>query len=276
MSKIYIGNTWTPWKFCKRLVTKVNDDDIFALSAQLAYYLLLSFFPFLMFIMIMIGFSQLKSDEVLVYLSTILPQNVYQLVESTVVEVINGQKGQLILPTALLAIWTSSSGFSAVNRGLDKAYEVKETRSYIKRTIYGIIGTVGLGIIIILTLLLIVFGGVIRAYLIAKFPFDDIITFAWNSVRFAVIMLVMIFAFAASYYFIPAKKVMWKECFPGAIISALGWIVVSSLFSFYVNNFSNYSRLYGSLGAVIALMTWLYISSFIVLLGGEINAILLE
>ncbi|MDD7795671.1 YihY/virulence factor BrkB family protein [Clostridium sp. 'White wine YQ'] len=276
MSKVYIGNTWTPWKFLKRLITKVNDDDIFALSAQLAYYLLLSFFPFLMFIMIMIGFSQLKSDEVLVYLSTILPQNVYQLVESTVVEVINGQKGQLILPTVLLAIWTSSSGFSAVNKGLDKAYEVQETRSYIKRTIYGIISTIGLGLIIILTLLLIVFGGVIRAYLVAKFPFDDIITFAWNSVRFAVIMLVMISALAAIYYFIPAKKVMWKECFPGAIISALGWIVVSSLFSFYVNNFSNYSRLYGSLGAVIALMTWLYISSVIVLLGGEINAILLE
>jgi membrane protein len=84
----------------------------------------------------------------------------------------------------------------------------------------------------------------------------------------------MICIFAGIYRYTPAKRISWQEVFPGAIVSTIGWLIVSLGFSFYVNNFSNYSRLYGSLGAVFVLMTWLYISSIILILGGEINSVI--
>lgn len=264
------------WSFIKKLIVRVNEDEIFALSAQLAYYLLLSFFPLLMLIMIIVGFSNISTTDTLKYLEGLLPINTYLLIESTVVEVLDGQKGQLLWFSVILSIWSSSSGFAAVIKGLNKAYGIKETRGYIKGTLISILCTIGVVLIIILTLFLVVFGGVIREFLIAKLPFDNIITFAWDILRFAILIFVMIFVFATLYHFAPCKRLKWNDALPGAVTTTLGWIVVSSLFSFYVNNFSNYSRFYGSLGAVIVLMTWLYITSVILLLGGEINAILME
>lgn len=262
--------------FMKKLVSRVNEDEIFALAAQLAYYLLLSFFPFLMLLMIILGFSNISTTDTLKYLETLLPMNTYELIESTVIEVLEGQKGQLLWFSIALSIWSASSGFSAVIKGLNKAYGIKERRGYIKSTLISILCTVGVVLIILLTLFLVVFGGIIREFLIAKLPFDNIITFAWDILRFAILIIVMILVFALLYHFTPSKRLKWGDGFPGAVTTTLGWIGVSFLFSFYVNNFSNYSRFYGSLGAVIVLMTWLYITSVILLLGGEINALLME
>ncbi|MEQ8155091.1 MAG: YihY/virulence factor BrkB family protein [Clostridiaceae bacterium] len=272
----YVSNKKTVWNFIRRLISKIYKDDVFALSAQLAYSLLLSFIPFLILLMIIIGLSNLNSDEVLMYLSGLLPSNVYNLIDSTVVEVVNGRQGNLLVPTIMMAMWTSSSGFSAINIGLDKAYGVRDTRNYFKRMLYGLISTIALVLIIVLSLLMIVFSGFIRQFLLDLLPFDDVIIFAWNIVRLAGVMITMVLTFTLIYFFIPAKKVRWRECFPGAILSALGWIGISYLFSFYVENFSNYSRLYGSLGAVFALMTWLYITSFILILGGVVNSTMIE
>ena len=264
------------WEFIKKLVNRINEDEIFALSAQLAYYLLLSFFPFLMLLMIVIGFSNISTTDTLKYLEGALPINAYNLIESTVIEVLGGQKGQLLGVSLALSIWSASSGFSAVIKGLNKAYGIKEQRGYIKGILISISSTIGVVVIILLTLFLVVFGGVIRQILIDNLPFDNIITFAWDILRFAILIIVMIFMFAILYHFAPCKKIKWGDGFPGAVTTTLGWILASFLFSFYVNNFSNYSRFYGSLGAVIVLMTWLYINSVILLLGGEINALLIE
>ncbi|MGL5245919.1 MAG: YihY/virulence factor BrkB family protein [Sarcina sp.] len=255
-------------------IKKVLNDDILALAAQLAYYLILSFIPFLMFLMTLVGFINLNSDEIINLLSTVMPRASFELIESTVIQIIDVQQKGILWISIVLAIWVSSSGFSAVIKGLNKAYGVKETRSYIRLKIASIGYTLMLAITIIATLFLFVFGDLITELIISAIANSTIIIFLWNIIRYLVVVCIMVCVFAFLYNVTPCKRLGWGEVLPGAALTTLGWILTSYLFAFYVNNFSNYSRLYGGLGAVFILMTWLFISSIILLLGGEVNAVL--
>ena len=255
-------------------IVKINNDDIFALGAQLAYYLILAFFPFLIFLLTLIGFSRLNSADILDGLRTILPNNVFTLVDTTVVEIVDTQNAGLLGASIVLSMWSASSGFRAVIKGVNKAYDIREHRSFIKRAFIAIFFTLALALIIMLTLAMLVFGEIIGKYLISVFPFQNILRNIWNISRYIVVILAMSWIFACIYRYTPARKIPWKEVFPGAIVSTLGWIVVSLAFSYYINNIANYSRLYGSVGAVFILMTWLYITSMILILGAEINSVL--
>ncbi len=255
-------------------IVKIKGDDIFALGAQLAYYLMLSFFPLLIFLMTVIGFIKLDSADILDGLRTILPNNVFMLVDLTVVEIINTQYVGLLGASIAITVWSASSGFRAVIKGLNKAYNIKDTRSFIKRSFIAIIFTLALVLVIVLTLAMLVFGELIGKYILAIFPFEDFITKLWNISRYIIVVLVMIMVFASIYRYAPAKKIPWKEAYPGAIVSTFGWIIVSLGFSYYINNIANYSRLYGSIGAVFVLMTWLYITSIILIVGAEFNSVL--
>lgn len=256
-------------------VVKVKNDDIFALSAQLAYYLILSFFPFLIFLMTIIGFSNLDSMEVIGGLRSILPSSAFQLISSTIVEIIETQNSGLLGASLLLVIWASSSAFRAVIKGVNKAYNVREERPFIKRIFISIIFTFALASLILSTLIMLVFGKLIGNILMYFLPFTEFLQTLWNILRYVIIVAMMIIIFAVMYRYTPCKKIGWKESFPGAIVCTIGWIIVSLGFSFYINNFSNYSKLYGGLGAVIILMTWLYITSIIFIIGGEINSVIL-
>lgn len=256
-------------------IVKVKNDDIFALASQLAYYLILAFFPFLVFLMTVMGASSLDSIEILDGLRTILPSSVFDLVASIVREVVDTQYKGLIGVSIVLSIWTASSGFRAVIKGVNKAHDIKETRSFIKRSAIAILFTFALTVIITLTLAMLVFGDLIGQYMLSILPYHKAIKIGWNLLRYAMVILMMIAIFASIYRFTPAKKIKWRQVFPGAIVSTLGWILVSLAFSYYINNFSNYSRLYGSLGAVFILMTWIYITSMILIVGAEVNSVLM-
>ena len=254
-----------------KLMNKTKKDDVFALASQLAYYLVLSFFPFMLFLMTLVGFSKLSSNEILEGLSVMLPKSILELTQSTIREVFDNQHTGLLGISILLMIWTSSSAFKAVIKSVNKAYNFKEDRTFIKLSIISILGILALASIIILALGMLVFGNVIGDYLKNTQSLYKIIIIIWNIFRYAFIFIVMIFIFVIIYIFAPAKKLTWKEVIPGAIFSTLGWVLVSFGFSFYIDNFSNYSRFYGSLGAVFILMTWLFIISIIFILGVEIN-----
>lgn len=262
--------------FLAMFIKKIGEDDIFALGAQLAYYMILSFIPFLMFLMTLIGFSHLNSDYVLHLLSNVMPTAAYDLIQSTVVEVVEGEQTGLLWISIGLSVWVSSSGFKAVIKGLNKAYGAKETRSYIRLKLTAIIYTIFLALLVIATLFLFVFGDVIGNFLLKLFQHSEIIYFMWNILRYIVVIFVMILFFMFLYNATPCVRLGWLEVLPGASMTTLGWISISYIFAYYVNNFSNYSRLYGSLGAVFMFMTWMFITSLILILGGEVNAVLAE
>lgn len=260
--------------FLVMFIKKIGDDDIFALGAQLAYYMVLSFIPFLMFLMTLVGFSHLNSDAVLNLLSNVMPTEAFNLIQSTVIEIVDREQTGLLWISIALAIWVSSSGFKAVIKGLNKAYGVKETRSYIKLKLISMIYTILLALIVIATLFLFVFGDVIGDFFMKVLEHPEFIYYIWNILRYVVVILIMILFFMFLYNATPCVRLGWLEVIPGAVITTLGWISISYIFAYYVNNFSNYSRLYGSLGAVFMFMTWMFITSMILILGGEINAVL--
>lgn len=255
-------------------IIKINNDDVFALGAQVAYYLILSFFPFLIFLMTIVGFSRLNTVDILDGLRAILPTNVFTLIDTIVVDIVETQNAGLLGASIVLTIWSASSGFRAVIKGLNKSYDISEKRSFVRRSIVGMIFTIALVLIIMITLAMLVFGEIIGGYITRIIPFEEAVTTIWNISRYIIVISMMILVFAAIYRYTPSKKIPWKEVYPGAIISTLGWIIASLGFSFYINKIANYSRFYGSLGAVFVLMTWLYITSIILILGAEINSVL--
>lgn len=276
MEREYPKKKWSFFRFIIFLIKKIKDDDVFMLASQLAYSLIIAFFPFLIFLMTLVGRSSLSSDSVLAYLNTILPTSAYDLVKNTVVEVLNGSGSGLLSISLIFALWSASRGIAAVIRGLNKAYDEDERRGYFKLVIVSIFSTIGFAIAILAALFFFVLGDVFRKVLMQYLPFDNFMIILWQMLRFALIIFFITLTFAALYHFAPSRKTGWKEVMPGAIAASLGWLIASLGFSFYVNNFANYSRFYGSLGAIIILLIWLYLSSAIVLIGGEINALLVR
>lgn len=256
------------------LFIKVKRDDIFALASQLAYHLVLSFFPFLILLITLVGFINLNSSEVLDGLQRILPTAVFELTSTTIEEVVNSQNTGLLGVSVILIIWSASSAFRAVTKCVNKAYNIEENRSFIKRAVIGMISVIALALIIISTLVMLVFGDLIGNFLNTVLPFEHLINFIWNILRYVIIIFMMIIIFAVIYKVTPARRIKFKNTIPGAIISTLGWLIVSLGFSFYVNNFSHYSRIYGSIWTVFVLMIWLFITSIVFMFGVELNSVL--
>jgi len=261
-------------KDIKNLAYRCRDDDVTALAAELAYSLLISFFPMLIFIMTLIGFSSLNSSEVLLGLSQILPASLFELVKSTVISVLETRSHNLLTLSFVLTIWISSTGFKAVIKGINRAYDETERRSTIKLEIVAILSTLALTLIIFLTLALLVLGEVIGHNIGMYLGRPEEFKAVWDVFRYIIILSTMVFVFAALYRYTPSRRMTWLEVLPGAIFATLGWLAASMVFSFYVNNFGSYTNIYGSIGVIIILLTWLFLTSVIIIVGGEVNATL--
>lgn len=263
-------------RLIKQMIKVSLEDDIFALASQLAYSLLFAFFPFLIFVMTLIGFSSIKSEEVLQLFSRVMPYQVFGLIKNTVIEVVDTRNGNLLSFSLIIAIWASISGFNAVIKGLNKAYKENERRGFWKVQIVSLIFTFGLVLMIFSIAFLMVFASVNEAFIERTIGFPQITSYIWDVIKYLILIFGMIFIFASLYRYTPTKKYEWKDVAWGAVFSTIGWIIASFGFSFYVNNFGNYSKIYGSIGTVIVLMLWLFIGSFIVILGGELNSVMLD
>ncbi|WP_298841562.1 YihY/virulence factor BrkB family protein [Clostridium sp.] len=261
------------FKKSKELFSRIIDDDITALAGQLAYDLLLSFFPFLLLLLTMISYSDLKSTDILVYVQQIMPASTVDLIYTTIKNA-SSSTSHLVSLSIVGIVWSGSSGFRAVIKGLNKAYDEEETRPYWKTIVISVLFMLSLAFAIVASVALVVFGQMIGRTIASRLNLSSAFILNWDIIRYLVSVVGMAITFAALYHFTPCRRLTWKEVIPGAVISTLCWLVASLGFAYYVNNFNNYSVLYGGIGAVIVLMLWLYITSIIILLGGEINALL--
>lgn len=258
------------------LIKKIFKDDIISNGAQLAYFLTLAFIPFLIFLLTLVGKSRVSSHDLLMFLSNVMPKTSFELIKSTIGGVIETQRADILWGSMILAIWVSSSGFGAVIKGLNSSYGVTETRSYILRKFLSIVYTILMAWTIAMTLLLFVFGGLVKKFIISRLHHPAIINVLWYAGRYSIILMVMFVIFLFLYNVTPCKRLGWKEVMPGSIFTIIGWIVTSYVFTFYVNNFNNYAKIYGGLSAVFAIMIWLFITSLTLLVGGELNAYIIE
>ena len=262
-------------EFIAILLKKAYDDDIFALASQLAFHIVLSIFPFLIFVMSLIGVSHMNSNDVVNLLKTVFPESVFETIDKIIMEVTTSQSRGILGISIFATVWTSSSGFRAVIKGVNKANNIVDKRSFIKKVIISFMSTIALALIILFTLIFLVFGRIIGKYISNLFPMGNSISYIWNLLRGGILTFILILVIAAIYKFTPSIRLKWKDVLPGAIISTTGWIIVSVAFSYYINNFNNYSKIYGSLAAIFILMIWTFLTSFIFLAGVEINSVIL-
>ena len=260
-------------RYGKSLYCRFYDDEIPALGAQTAYYLILSFFPFLIFLMTLLGYSPISSDEVLKVLVRVLPQNAYSLIENNVQVVLDSRKSGLLSLGFVASLWAASNGMGAVIRGLNKAYDVEEVRPFWKVKGESLIFTIALAFTILLSFILLIFGKTIGIYLTQWLGLTDYFLGIWNRLRVIIMLAFMVLIFLALYFYAPNYRLKWRDVIVGSVFSTFGWLITSLGFAYYVNNFANFSRVYGGIGGIIVLLVWLFISSMIILIGGEINAV---
>jgi len=257
-----------------KIYKKYFDDDILAFSSQLAYNFLLAFFPFMIFTVALISKIGLKTDLFNKVLKNILPNNAYVLINNILLETIYQNHNTLISVTIVLAIWTSSIGFSGVVKGINRAYNIKEKRPYWKLQIINVVYTIMLAMSIVLTMVILKYGGLENKILINPTYYDAFFIALWRLTKYLIVGLFLILILASVYRYAPSIRLSFRQVLPGTIFSAVTWLLACFGFSYYANNYARYSEFYGSITAVIVLMIWLFVSSNIILIGGEINSVL--
>lgn len=260
--------------FLFKLIYKLKDDDIFASAAQLSYYLILAFFPFLIFIITLIGYLNLDSSEVIQSLGTLFPESVHNLIVSTVTQIIDIRNDDLLWFSIVSVAVAASTGFRGVIKAINKSYCVKENRLYPVVWIISVFSTIALTIAIAISLCLLVFGETIGSFIAYKIGFGEVFFMLWRNVRYIISIPLIMFFFAAIYKFAPAYKPRWKDVYIGSIVSTVSWITVCAIFTRFMNNVNKLTMLYGGLSAMFALILWIYLTSFVFILGMEINSVL--
>lgn len=259
----------------RRLSKRFEADNLTAFAAQAAFFIFIAFFPFAMVILSLIKFLPIFNAEGLpeIDLSFISP-TVSNLIQSIIVEAGEKGSGALISLTSIAALWASSKGVIGIINGLNSVYKTTEKRSYIRLRFTALLYTLVFLLILILTLGLLVFGNSLFNFVIELVPpLGDISLFV-DVTRWLLGMLLLVLFFMFLYTVIPERKTRMRNELPGAVISAVGWMGFSALYSFYIDNIANYSNIYGSLTAIVLLMLWLYFCMVILFFGAEVNDIL--
>jgi membrane protein len=269
------GLTWKD--LGRRVWAEMEEDEVFGRAAQLSYYFLLALFPLLLFLISLIGSFAGEDSELRAslfrYLSAVVPGEALDLVSTTVTDVTKGSGGGKLSFGILAALWAASNGLGAISEALNIAYDVKEERPWWKSRLVAIGLTVALAVLIIAALVLILYGHNIAETVAGKFGLGEVFEVSWKVLQWPVILAFVLLAFALIYYFAPdLKEHAWTFVTPGSLIGVVLWLVVSFAFRTYLYFFNSYSATYGSLGAVIILMLWFYLTGAAILIGGEVNS----
>ena len=267
--------------FFRRVWSEIQDDDLFSRAAQLAYYFLLALFPLLFFLTsligVVIGSGTGLRHSLFNYLSKILPGSAFSVVDTTMNEVSAASSGGKITFGILAALWAASNGMGAITAALNSAYDVTESRPWWKQRLIAIKLTVILSFLIITALFILLYGGRLADTLAMHFGFSDAFSLTWKVIQWPLVLVFMLLAFALIYYeAADIREQKWKWLTPGSAIGVIIWLLVSFGFKIYLHFFDSYSKTYGSLGAVIILMLWLYFTGAAVLVGGEVNSVIEE
>ena len=262
-------------EFARRVAHEVWYDKCFSRAAQLAYYFFFALFPFFLFLTTLLGSLPVANPmrTVMGFLATFVSHDVLVLLQDNVEELVTQQTGGLLsIISIVTALWLSTSAVVAVGDVLNEGYGVTESRPFWKVWGEGLLLTISLSLLYIVSTVLLMFGPRIGAWLAYTLDLGYVFEFTWNIFRWPIALCFVNFTAAALYYFTPDVQQKWKWVTPGSIFSVFGWIIVSSIFAYYVNSFDSYNRTYGSIGTVIVLLTWLYLIGLFILIGGEINS----
>lgn len=258
--------------YLKKLGKELSDDKATTLAAAQAYYYMLAIFPLLILLLTILPYLNINPEQVSMFIQDTLPPELASTFTDNIVNLVTTPRGGLLTLGILGTLWSASNAVNAFIMAVNQAYDVKDDRSFIKKTVLRLLLTLGAIIAIAVALALPIFGGVIIEALVDATGLSASSTTLLHVLRWVISIVVISLVLAAMYHFGPDEQFPFKEVLIGAVIATVLWQVVSLLFSFYVSNFGNYTATYGSLGGVIILLLWFFLTGLILVIGAEINA----
>lgn len=268
-------------KFFQLLYTRAIDADLFSRASQVAFYFTFAIFPLLYFLVSLFGLMLVSSEglksELYDFLHQLMPRAVYDLMQKTIEEIILNSTGSKATIGLAVTVWSASAGVDAIRNALNAVYGLKETRIWFKIKAQSLFLTSCVASLTAVVLSIVFYGWELVQYVVKALGFE--ITSPWIllSIKWISILLVMLFACEIIFNLLPDfKKFKWEWVTPGSIVAIVLWIILTSGFRLYLSYFNSYDRAYGSLGAMIILMLWLYLTALVLMIGGAINAVTRE
>lgn len=266
----------------KRLYQKaLFEEDILSSAAQVAFYFSFALFPLLLFLVSLFGIilesaEQFRS-ELFFYLRQIMPSSAFELVQTTIQEVTESSSGSKLTIGLLIALWSASAGIDSLRVALNSVYNVEEKRSYIKTKLLSILLTFLLTVLITIAFGIIFYGWKLFLIILNMISLPVPSPFILMIFQWIIVLAVLLVIYALLYNFLPMHEPhKWVWITPGSVTGIILWLTLSYAFRTYLSYFNTYDKTYGSLGAVIILMLWLYLTALVILIGGIINATLQE
>ena len=263
------------WKeLITRTYNEVVNHDAQGLASQLAYYFFLALFPALLCVLAIASFFPLQNftDEVVRLLGPFAPQQMIDVIRQEMVKIGESQNGGLLTIGLLGALWSSSAAMVAIASAMNRAYDIEEGRPWWKVRLTAIVLTISLSFLIVIAFTLIVAGPEMADAIGKHLPYGFVVAWAWKIVQWPVAFAMAAFGIGLIYYFAPDAEQDWVWITPGSLLATLLWLLASLGFRYYAVNFGNYEATYGTLGGVIILMLWFFITGLVIVIGAEMNA----
>ncbi|HEY0970850.1 MAG TPA: YihY/virulence factor BrkB family protein, partial [Gemmatimonadales bacterium] len=255
---------------------EVMDDNVLGLAAQTAYYFFFSLFPLLLFVAPLLGLVGEREQTmgyILDQLSQSVPASAMTWIEDVVRGVVftDGAPG-LMSVGALLALWAGSNVFNALAGALNRAYDAEETRPWWKTRLMAIAMVIISGVVVLTATITILAGQEIIDWVGTRLGLPAATRAALIVAQYAIALLSIVALLWVTYLLLPCVKQSKRQVLVGAVVATVLWLIVTFGFRFYVANFGNYDKTYGTIGGVIVLLTWMYLTMLVLLVGGEINS----
>jgi membrane protein len=279
LKRVPIGSWWKRTKELSVTVyNELNRTRAFTMAAAMSYYFLLALVPLLIFLSAMLGYLPIPNlfDQLLDLLAIVVPPAAMQMVQHILAGLLIPHRGGLLSFGLLSYLWTASGSFAASIEALNVAYDVEKTRPWWRDRLQALLLTLTTGALSLVGLLLIIagphFGHLVTELFAVPRAFGDI----WPALRLITIFVIFVAAVEIQYCLAPNRKQNFMDTLPGAVVAVIGIFLSSAGLGYYFGHFSNYNKMYGSLGAVIILMLWFYVVALLLVIGAELNAELLK
>ena len=258
----------------RRTWREVIDDDVLGLAAQLSYYFFLALFPAILFLLALASFFPLSnlSDDIGRSLGPFVSAQVLELIQEQMRRLANNENGGLLTVGVAGALWSSSAALVSIVGALNRAYDIEEGRPWWKVRLIAIGLTLGVAAIVLVALSLVLVGPAVAQRLGHATGWGAPFEWTWLVLQWPLVFALVTTGIGLMYYFGPDAEQDWAWITPGAVAATLLWLVISLLFKLYVSKFTDYEATYGTVGGVIVVLLWFYVSGIAILTGAELNA----
>jgi membrane protein len=258
----------------KRTIKETQGDNGLGLAAQLAYYFFLALFPTLLFLVALAGvFASEGLVSRLVDMSSgALPPDVISIIRDQLLSLSQGNNGGIMTFGVIAALWSSSAAMVALIDALNRAYDVDDARPWWEQRLTAILLTIGVAVFILASFALVLVGPQLAESIAGRVGLGAAFEWTWKILQWPLVFVLVATAFGLVYYFAPDVDQDFVFLTPGSVLATLLWLIGSLGFRFYVVNFGSYNETYGTIGGIMVLLLWLYISGLCVIIGAEMNA----